>query len=387
MTQQIDNDEMMTDVIEIALEGTVASVSAAAATLFDSTTQLTESSESSPLMLPQTETRYDDSILWYNLVETKQYQIALTLNNVGISLLENEAYYDAVHTLKKANTIMTYLTTTAVSEDVTADEIIDTNTVSAMSLDKLNTYTRTAYDRLRASQRQKPRRLRRSNSSKRKDELLVHNVFDVTILHDSNISELQTAADEYPTRNSGYVIRIDTTCKYYTSNVIVQTAVIAMNFAIARRCMINIAPSSKQIPAKKIDQSVANTSNHHNQREKFYSERAYKLFTYALSLLQQEANALNSIPVNDYCSNNDSIVSLFHRTISATTIHAIDTPMQQRIDLMIILAVQGLMYMSLDLDLDTEANKYYCALGDLHLSHARCDTSISSPLHNLAPAA
>ena len=58
---------------------------------------------------------------------------------------------------------------------------------------------------------------------------------------------------------------------------------------------------------------------------------------------------------------------------------------REQIELMRILAVQGLMHMSLDLNLLPEGERYYKLLGDLHLGHE--NSSYQIYYRNAAPAA
>ena len=61
---------------------------------------------------------------------------------------------------------------------------------------------------------------------------------------------------------------------------------------------------------------------------------------------------------------------------------------QERIELMMILAVQALMHMSFDLNLPIEGHEYYRLLGDLHIGHVKCESSTKETvLQILAPAA
>ena len=287
-----------------------------------------------------------------DLVESRQYQAALVLNNIGISLLEAEAYTDAVITLRNAFQLIRNLVPQ--KGDGLTNSYDSPETVA-----RINSDFQIAYEQLRKCQKSSQttaegQQQQQDDESKKKKNSSTSIFYDFTVLKDDCHDEMYEAATSYPIRNNGYVIRINASGEeYYTNLYLLQSSVIMMNYAVAYRCQISI-------PMKGMSKA---------KREMKYINFAHKLFTVAYELLTHEA---------------------FQQQQNADTIDPIvlgECSYSEQIELTRILVVQGLMHMSYDLNLIDEGQRYYSLLGDLHLGHEKPASTPRKQVRTTAAAA
>jgi hypothetical protein len=291
----------------------------------------------------------DNYFVAYNLVESRQYKAALVLNNIGVALLEVSAYQDAANTFKNAFDIVRNLTPQKINDGTKETSHSPTMMVQINHDLKLANQTLLQYHSSKNELGDKA-------SSKLKT---FRTFFDLTVLSDDDYDAIFEAAHSYPMNNSGYAIRIDSTCDYYTCNFLLQSSIIVMNYGISSRCLINLSQKDKCRARK----------------EPRYVKQTYKLFKVAYGLLTCEANNLLR-ERNDDDSSCTSFTSDDDMGV-----------LEERVELMKILAVQGLMHMSFDLCLPEEGQKFYSILGDLHVRQKKRKSPTPVCLRSIAPAA
>jgi hypothetical protein len=157
--------------------------------------------------------------------------------------------------------------------------------------------------------------------------------FDLTVLPDDNLHE---AAHSFPCSNSGYAVRVDT-CEELYFNFLLECSIIIMNYGIAYRCY---ACGQHVSDSKKAD----------------CLRSAHELLKLAYEVLS-----------NEFGRGEDDIIL-------------------ERIELVSMLVLQGLMQLSYELNLPGEGQNYYSKLGDLHVHQVK-RTRSDMCLKSIAPAA
>lgn len=334
------------------------------------------------------------SITTFDVVELRQYQAALALNNVGVALLEKQSFRDALVTLKnsleliKGVAFMQRNKVISISsanegdihtpvDTVESDRPVKTPSKNTISPKDINTFLNSANDKLIRSQKSRSKNKSLETSHAESETLL----FDLTIISDHDNDELYDAAHSYPMHNSGYAIRIDTTCDYYTSHLAVETALIMMNYSIAFQC----------VAATKTSLTAPIAVNSTVTREKLL-KNALKLSEVALQLLTSEASKCNDSIFTNGEENDNSTDSSRSQSNNGLP----DCLLLERIEMMLLIVIQGLMHMSFEVGSNDEGRGYYAMLGDLHITAQKKRNpndgtddlgSIGVCLRSVAPAA
>jgi hypothetical protein len=338
------------------------------------------------------------SSISFDVLESRQYHAALALNNIGVALLDKNSFRDALVTLKNALELIKGVAFMKRNQvmSLSSDELVINRQIDAQSgeavkrkktskdvvpSNDINSYLHSANDMLRRSQksRNKNRRSKLGLRSSFAESNFVPSssptVFDLTILSDHDNDSMYDAAHTYPMHNSGYAVHIDTTCDYYTSHLPLETAIIMMNYSIAFRC----AAATKSTSPSAESTSVT--------REQLL-QNALKLADVSFQLLTLDAAKYSE---SAFLNDDDGNSSTRSNVLS-------DSLLQERIELILLIVIQGLMHISFDLGSNDDGRRFYAMLGDLHITAQKKRTvndRTSSPdsvsvgvcLKSVAPAA
>jgi hypothetical protein len=275
----------------------------------------------------------DGSIESQIIVDSSQYKAALSLNNIGVALIERNSYRDALKTFRLAFKWIRSLEESAnpISTRIAKDESTDISQSvhSPERKEEIDNDLTEAKNLLRKCQ----------VGPKSQKQILSKGMplFTCTMVVDTSYDEVLEAATSYPIRSHGYAIMIDTSSDDdYTSYVVLQTSIILMNFAVAYQCQTNLQSSK-------------------SERDSKYLTSGHKLFSLAHELLEQEEKRLQH--------------QLYNSEVNGSVLYYSDYVDQ--IQLIRLIAIQALMHLSFDMRKPDEGQQYYLLLGDLHVGYEK----------------